>query len=99
MLSLQNIPVFHFSPAASIILQAKSPNFRLTEVNEAFLQATNTKREDLIGKSIFDVLTPEKGDDISDSRATLKASLNEVMLLKQPNKIPLQKYRVFCNET
>lgn len=98
MLSLKNIPVFHFSPVASIILQTDSPDFRVTEVNEAFLRATNTNRADLIGKCIFDVLTPEKGDDISDSRKTLKASLIQVMLLKKPNKIPLQKYRVFSTE-
>ncbi|WP_090704751.1 PAS domain S-box protein [Daejeonella rubra] len=95
MLSLKNIPVFHFSPAASIILQTDSPDFRIAEVNAAFLQATNTKKADLIGKCIFDVLTPENGDDTSDSRKTLKTTLNQVMLLKKPHKIPLQKYRVF----
>ncbi|MFA6945753.1 MAG: PAS domain S-box protein [Pedobacter sp.] len=95
MLSLKNIPVFHFSPVASIILQTDSSDFRVAEVNEAFLQATNTQKADLIGKCIFDVLTPENGDGISDSMKTLKASLNQVMLLKKPHKIPLQKYRVF----
>ena len=98
MLSLKNIPVFHFSPAASIILQTYTPDFRVAEVNEAFLQATNTKRDELIGKSIFDVLTPEKGDDISDNRKILEASLNEVMLRKRPHKIPLQRYKVFSTE-
>ena len=92
MLSLKNIPVFKFSPAASIILQTGSTDFRVAEVNDAFLRATNNKGADLIGKSIFDVLTPEKGDGISGSRKTLKASLNQVMLLKKPHKIPLQRY-------
>ncbi len=95
MLSLKNIPVFKFSPAASIILQTGSTDFRVAEVNDAFLRATNNKGADLIGKSIFEVLTPENGDGISGSRKTLKASLNQVMLLKKPHKIPLQKYRVF----
>lgn len=92
MLSLKNIPVFQFSPTASIILETDSPDFRVAEVNDAFLQSTNNKGADLIGKSIFDILTPEKGDGISGSRKTLKASLNQVMLLKKPNKIPLQRY-------
>lgn len=98
MLSLKNTPVFKFSPVASIILQAESPNFRVTEVNEAFLQATNNKKADLIGKCIYDVLTPDNGEGISESKENLKASLNEVMLRKRPHKIPLQRYKVFSTE-
>lgn len=94
-ISLKNIPVFKFSPAAGIILHAEYPDFRIAEVNEAFLQATNNKMTGLIGKCIFDVLTPDEDDGISGSRKTLKASLDQVMLLKKPHKIPLQKYRVF----
>jgi PAS domain-containing protein len=57
---------FNISPTPSLLLHIDWPKFTITDVNEAYLEATQTKREDLIGKGIFEAFPDNDSDSTAD---------------------------------
>src|SRR5262245_38698527 len=56
-----------------------APDLSIVEVSDAYLRATMTKRDDVVGRSVFAV-PPYEGD-----AAELRASLERVLATKQPD--------------
>ncbi len=95
MLSLENIrSVFKSSPLASVIFYPDSPVFTIAEANEAFLLATKTSREDLIGKGLFEAFPDHPDDPGTNRQKKIRASIGQVILLKKAHQIPLQRYKM-----
>jgi signal transduction histidine kinase len=63
-------------------------------VSEAYLRATLTKRDDVIGRWIFDVF-PDNPDELEATGVkNLSASLNRVLKTKSPDTMAVQKYDI-----
>ena len=63
-------------------------------VNDAYARATMTKREEIVGRHLFDVF-PDNPDDLqSNGTSNLHASLIRVIEYGRPDAMPLQKYDI-----
>jgi signal transduction histidine kinase len=70
------------------------PDFRILEASDAYLQATMTRREEIMGRGLFDVFPDNPDDPAADGVRNLRASLNRVLETRQPDAMAIQKYDV-----
>jgi PAS domain S-box-containing protein len=71
-----------------------APDLTIVAVNDAYLRATMTKREEIVGRGIFDVV-PDNPDDLQATGVrNLRASLHRVLKDKVPDNMALQKYDI-----
>jgi len=83
--------IFEDSPGAYLIL---SPNFTIVAASNAYLAATMTTREAIVGSPLFDVFPDNPEDPTAEGVANLTHSLNEVLRLKKPHTMTVQKYDI-----
>ena len=84
---------FNDSPIGNCLL---SPNLDATilAVNNALLQATSRRREDLVGKSLFEVFPPDLTDTADTGVIALQHSLARVIETGKPDPLPVQRYPI-----
>ena len=86
---------FKISPTPSLLLFIDAPKFTIADVNEAFLEATQSTLNDLIGKGFFEVFPTNDSDNATDSgiNATL-SSLNTVLKTHKKHQMAIQTYKI-----
>jgi signal transduction histidine kinase/ActR/RegA family two-component response regulator len=82
-----------FESAPSLYL-ALDPGLRIVAVSDAYLQATMTERESIVGRYLFDVFPDNPGDPEASGVRNLRASLEIVLRTGKPDTMPLQKYDI-----
>ncbi|MGZ6489259.1 MAG: ATP-binding protein [Bacteroidia bacterium] len=70
------------------------PNLTIYAVSDAYAEATMTKREEIIGKHLFEVFPDNPEDDTADGVSNLRASLNFVLKNKITHTMAVQKYDI-----
>ena len=86
--------LFEESPEVLLVLLPDAPRFTMVAATRNRLLATQTTREDTIGKGLFE-LFPDNPDDVSaDGTANLRASLNRVLATRSADTMPVQKYDI-----
>ncbi len=70
------------------------PDFTIAAVTESYLDATNTTRENILGRGIFEVFPDNPDDPSATGVANLTASLNRVLKNKTPDHLEMQKYDI-----
>ncbi len=85
---------FKISPTPSLVLLPDAPRFTIAEVNEAFLEATQSTLDDLIGKSIFEAFPDNDSDPTADGVANFTKSLHTVSRTGKKHQMPVQKYDI-----
>ncbi|HEY0030515.1 MAG TPA: ATP-binding protein [Bacteroidia bacterium] len=83
--------LFEKSPGLYLILQ---PDFSIVAVTDAYLKATKTKREDILGRGIFDVFPDNPQDLTSNGVSNLRASLTRVLDTGIIDVMAIQKYDI-----
>ncbi len=83
--------VFNSLPGLFIVLDQ---NFNVLGVSEAWLKAANYKRDDLLGKYLFDVVTDDPDDESRSGVENLSASLKRVLQSKERETMPIQKFSI-----
>jgi hypothetical protein len=68
-----------------------NPSFTILAISDAFIEATYTKREDLVGKYFFDVFQDTKN---TTAVAETKASLEYVLKNKKPHLMPMLRMEI-----
>ncbi|HEX6589715.1 MAG TPA: PAS domain S-box protein [Longimicrobiales bacterium] len=86
--------VFDAAPDAYLLLAPDPPSFTMVAANEARLRATMTRREDVIGRPLFEVFPDNPDDPEATGVSNLRASLEEVMRTGRPHRMALQKYDI-----
>ncbi|MFC5271191.1 PAS domain-containing sensor histidine kinase [Adhaeribacter terreus] len=79
-------------PGPNIFLLPDAPKFTIVEVNEAYTAVSQTTREELLGKGIFEVFTDYPDNTTSKLEANLKRSLLKVLQERVTHEMPVQKY-------
>jgi signal transduction histidine kinase len=82
---------FEKSPGLYLVLD---PHLVIVAVSDAYNEATMTKRDEIIGRHLFDVF-PDNPDQLdADGVSNLHASLNRVLQNKKPDTMTIQRYDV-----
>ena len=86
--------LFNATPAPYLILAPNAPDFTIIAVNEAYLAATRTRREQIVGFGLFEVFPNNPNDPHADGVANLRASLMRVLENRAPDLMRIQKYDI-----
>jgi PAS domain S-box-containing protein len=70
------------------------PDFTIVAVSDAYLRATMTKREEILGRRIFDVFPDNPDDPSATGVQNLKASLESVLQNRVADTMAVQKYDI-----
>lgn len=83
--------LFECAPGLYLILK---PDFIIAAVSDEYLKATITRREEILGRGLFEVF-PDNPDHLgADGVANLRASLNFVLKNKVSHAMANQKYDI-----
>lgn len=83
--------VFEATPTPYLII---SPDFRIVAVNQAYLTATITRRNEILGRNMFDVFPDNPADPTAHGVRNLRASFERVLATGAPDVMALQKYDI-----
>jgi len=83
--------IFNHSPIAKLILSVASTDYNIIDVNNTYLLATNTKKEELMGKPVFTVFPKNPSDPRSKNIEQTLLSFEQVVRTRQPHT--MEKYR------
>ena len=86
--------VFESAPDAYLLLAPDPPRFTMVAANEARLRATMTRREEVIGRPLFEVFRDNPADPAATGVRNLRASLDEVLRSGKPQRMAVQKYDI-----
>ena len=83
--------LFESTPGLYLVL---TTDLTIVAVSDAYLRATMTRREDIVGRGIFDVFPDNPDDPTATGVATLRASLERVCSERRPDAMAVQKYDI-----
>ena len=83
--------VFRHVPDLYLLLD---PEFFITDVSEAYLRATMTERQTIVGRHLFDVFPDNPDDPRADGVRNLRASLERARRTKVADAMAVQKYDI-----
>jgi signal transduction histidine kinase len=83
--------LFESSPGLYLAL---APDLSIIAVSDAYLRATMTVREDILGRGIFDVFPDNPDDPATSGARNLRASLERVRSEHLADAMPVQKYDI-----
>src|SRR5690606_2936562 len=85
--------LFEQIPGSVLVIRAH-PEFTIVEASDAYLRATFTTRESLIGRGLFDVLPKEPVATRGPAEAKLRRSLENVVATGRPDPMPVQRFDI-----
>ncbi len=80
--------LFESAPCRFLVLQPDAPRFTIVAASEAFVLEIGLRREDLLGKGIFEVFPEDPGDPPGHGVANTRESLERVMSDKVEVSMP-----------
>ncbi len=80
--------------SASALFLVLDPELRIVAVSDAYAAATLTKREEIVGRGIFDVFPDNPDDDGATGVDNLSASLARVVRTRVADTMAVQKYDI-----
>lgn len=83
--------LFQAAPGLYLVLD---PNLQIVAVSDAYLRATMTKRDEILGRGIFDVFPDNPEDPSATGVRNLRTSLERVLREKVPDAMAVQKYDI-----
>ena len=78
----------------AILVMAVDDVYTMIDVNDAYLVATNTTREDLIGKSVFTVFPANPTDEVSKNIERTIYSFEQAISTKKPHTMSNYRYDI-----
>ncbi len=89
--SLNFRALFESAPGLYLVL---TRGFSIVAVSNAYLEATMIKRQDILGRGIFEVFPDNPGDPDATGVRNLRASLERVKQFARADTMPVQKYDI-----
>ncbi|EMJ99431.1 MULTISPECIES: ATP-binding protein [unclassified Leptospira] len=83
--------LFESVPGLYLVL---SPEFKIIAVSNAYLKATLTERDKILGRGIFEVFPDNPDDPDATGVSNLRSSLLRVLETKAPDTMAVQKYDI-----
>lgn len=85
--------LFECIPGLYLVLEPTA-DFTIIAASNAYLHATNIERQNVLGHRLFDVFPDNPSDPTATGVANLTASLERVLLNRQPDAMAVQKYDI-----
>ncbi len=83
--------LFESIPGCHLVLD---PELVIVAVSNAYLDATKTKRADIVGRPLFEVFPDNPDDEMATGETNLRLSLRRVLTEKRADVMPTQKYDI-----
>lgn len=77
-----------------VLVLSPGPDYIMVAANEGRFQGTNTRREDCIGRSVFEVFGRNPDEQAEFGTGVLRASLERVMQTRKPDHMAITKYDI-----
>ncbi|MGA0610804.1 ATP-binding protein [Caldimonas sp. KR1-144] len=86
--------LFESAPGLYLALRPDAPRYTIVAVSDAYARATMTRREDILGRGLFDVFPDNPDDPHATGVSNLSASLGRVLASGASDTMAVQKYDV-----
>src|SRR6185295_8569477 len=83
--------LFESAPGSYLAL---TPALVIVAASDAYLQVTMTRREEILGRHLFNVFPDNPGDATATGVSNLRASLTRVLQHRVPDAIAVQRYDI-----
>ncbi len=83
--------LFESIPGSFLVLD---PDFCIVAASNEYLELSQTIREEICGKNVFEVFTDNKADPDLNGIARLRESLEKVLETKSPHAMSVQRYDI-----
>ena len=83
--------LFAAAPGLYLVL---TPGLTIAGASDAYLKATMTERQAIVGRGLFDVFPDNPNEVEATGVANLRSSLMRVLRLKRADVMPIQKYDI-----
>lgn len=83
--------VFDAAPTPYLVL---TPDLTIVAVNQAYLDATETQSDTLVGRPVFAAFPDNPADGSADGVANLRRSLETALATGKPDSMALQRYDI-----
>src|SRR6185312_437670 len=83
--------LFEAAPGLFLVLD---PELRIVAVSDAYLAATMIRRDDVLGRGVFEVFPDNPDDPGATGVGNLRASLERVRKTVKPDTMAVQKYDI-----
>src|SRR4051812_43551478 len=86
--------LFEGLPSNNLLLQANAPRYTILAATHHYLDHLGMKKEELVGKDLFEVFPSNVNDATDTGEADLRASLEQVLTGHKPHLLAVQRYDV-----
>lgn len=83
--------LFESAPGLYLVL---APDLTIVAVSDAYLRATMTRRDEIVGRALFEVFPDNPDDPTATGTRNLRASLDRVRASRVPDAMEIQKYDI-----
>src|SRR5688572_228086 len=85
--------IFESAPALFLVLGTDA-NFTIVDASDAYLHATLTQRQAIVGRGLFDVFPANHDEEHATGTINLRASLERVLAGRRADTMAVQKYDI-----
>ena len=86
--------LFEAAPNPYLVVRADRPHYTIAIVSDAYLAATGTDRDAIVGQPLFKVFPDNPGDGAATGVSDLRSSLDRVLRDGAPDGMGVQKYDI-----
>jgi len=86
--------LFESAPGLYLVLLPDEPTFTIVAVSNAYAAATMVKREDILGRGLFEIFPDNPDDPETTGVQNLHASLRRALESGTPDTMAIQKYDI-----
>src|SRR3981081_670355 len=86
--------IFNCSPAAILVINTDAPIYTILDVNDAYLNATNTHRDELVGRGVFAAFPANPTDEESKNIERTIFSFEQAINTKKAHIMSNYRYDI-----
>src|SRR5262245_3007806 len=86
--------LFEAAPGLYLVLLPDAPRYTIAAVSDAYARATMARREEILGRGLFEVFPDNPADPTTTVVTPLRASLERVLATRVPDAMAVQKYDI-----
>ena len=86
--------LFEATPGLHLVLKPDAPRFTIVALSNAYARLTSTKREEIVGKGVFEVFPDDPAAPITTAMQDSSASFARVIATRAPDTMPVRRHDI-----